>query len=160
MPLSFEVNFFLLPFRFNWDQSICTEVQDQDLQGALKAFEEDVDPKNLAYIKFHPSSQNPHSSFADESYRPPKELTHLKNSPVIEGKERLFESDQPKTNGVDQIKQQTVDLAGAHVKDTNLATIFAFLIFYAPKLPRRIEQKHECKQAYAPNFTSGLCVLL
>jgi len=96
---------------FNWDQSVCAEVQDQDLEGALKAFEEDIDPKNLAYIKYHPSSKNPHSDFADENYRPPKELAHLKNAPVIEGKEKLFESEEhEKTKATDQLKQQTIDL--------------------------------------------------
>lgn len=98
--------------RFSWDQSVCSEVQDQDLKGALKAFEDDVDPKNLAYIKFHPSSSDHHSDFAEESYRPPTELKHLKNAPLYEGKEKLYDSEEhAKAKATDQIKQ-TINIAG------------------------------------------------
>ncbi|CAL8095283.1 unnamed protein product [Orchesella dallaii] len=91
---------------FQWEQSICSEVQDQDLEGALKAFEEDIDPKNLAYIKYHPSS----TDFAEENYRPPKELKHLKNSPIIEGREKLFEPEEH-MKASEQFKQQALELA-------------------------------------------------
>lgn len=95
--------------RFNWDQSVCGEVQDQDLKGALKAFEDDVDPKNVAYIKFHPSSNN----YAEERYRPPSELTHLKYAPIVEGKEKMYDSEeQAKAKATDQIKQQTINIPG------------------------------------------------
>lgn len=30
-----------------------------------------MDPQNVAYVKFTPSSNNPHADFADEVYFPP-----------------------------------------------------------------------------------------
>lgn len=89
----FFSNFIL---RLEWDQPACMDVQDQDLQGALKLFEEDIDPRNLAYVKYHPSSRNPHSAFADESYKPPRDpSSHLKQGLVIEGREKFYDSDGP-----------------------------------------------------------------
>lgn len=48
---------------------------DQDLEGALKALESDgeLDPREVAIVKFTPSDTNPHADFADEVYYPPVE---------------------------------------------------------------------------------------
>lgn len=76
------------------DESVCIAVQDQDLEGA---FHEDVDPWNLAYIKYNPSAKNSHSEFADESYQPPKDLllNNLPKMDVVTGEQHLAKSDSP-----------------------------------------------------------------
>lgn len=57
----------------NWESSICADLQDQDLDGALKAFQEDEDPLNLAIVKYEPSVKDPETLYADELYLPPPE---------------------------------------------------------------------------------------
>lgn len=46
---------------------------DQDLEGVLKAYEgeDQINPENVAIIKFSPSAENPHAEYADEIYYPP-----------------------------------------------------------------------------------------
>ncbi|GJQ80345.1 hypothetical protein Trydic_g12218 [Trypoxylus dichotomus] len=58
-----------LPF----DVNACYHLVDQDLEGALKALEgeEQIDPKEVAIVKFTPSAENPNAQYADEVYYPP-----------------------------------------------------------------------------------------
>ncbi|KAI4461799.1 receptor-type tyrosine-protein phosphatase [Holotrichia oblita] len=58
-----------LPFEVN----ACYHLVDQDLEGALKALEgeEQVDPREMAVVKFSPSAENPNAQYADEIYYPP-----------------------------------------------------------------------------------------
>jgi len=89
------------------------DVQDQDLEGALKAFQEDIDPWNLAFIKFNPSSKNPHSDFADESYRPPKELSDLTSRDVVvtdTGRDVLAK-EPPPIRIQDRLRQPVLELS-------------------------------------------------
>lgn len=46
---------------------------DQDLEGALTALEgkDQLDPEEVAIVKFTPSAGNPHAEYADEIYYPP-----------------------------------------------------------------------------------------
>ncbi|XP_047490918.1 uncharacterized protein LOC125040410 [Penaeus chinensis] len=58
-----------------FDLSTCNGELDQDLEGAIRAIEgeelEQVDPRNLAIVRFTPSATDPHTDFADEVYFPP-----------------------------------------------------------------------------------------
>lgn len=58
-----------MPFEVN----ACYHLVDQDLEGALKALEgeEQVDPREMAVVKFSPSAENPNAQYADEIYYPP-----------------------------------------------------------------------------------------
>lgn len=55
-----------------FDNSVCVHLIDQDLEGALKSLETEdtIDPESMAYVKFTPSSNDPHAVFADEVYFP------------------------------------------------------------------------------------------
>jgi len=93
------------------DEAVCSDVQDQDLEGALKAFQEDIDPLNLAFIKYNPSAKNPHSDFADESYRPPKEVAYSNNGgEIVTGKE-LLAKESPKISLKDRLKHPVFELS-------------------------------------------------
>lgn len=99
---------------------MCLAVQDQDLEGALKAFQEDIDPWNLAFIKFSPSEKNPHSEFADETYRPPKELSHLPNEELVEGKQLLAKETPTPMRIQDKFRQPMIELsASGEISKTN-----------------------------------------
>ena len=54
----------------------------------MKAFQDEVDPMSLAFVKFTPSQSNPHPEFADELYLPPPALieTSAPASPQIDEK--------------------------------------------------------------------------
>lgn len=58
-----------------FDVNACSHLVDQDLEGALKALESqgELDPREVAIVKFTPSDSNPHADFADEIYYPPIE---------------------------------------------------------------------------------------
>lgn len=60
-----------MPFETN----ACSHLADQDLEGALKALEgqDQLDPREVAIVKYTPSVANPHADFADEVYYPPVE---------------------------------------------------------------------------------------
>lgn len=64
-----KVLFASLPFEVN----ACYHLVDQDLEGALKALEgeEQVDPREMAIVKYTPSAENPNAQYADEVYYPP-----------------------------------------------------------------------------------------
>ncbi|KAJ8970255.1 hypothetical protein NQ317_010499 [Molorchus minor] len=57
----------------NFEPDSCSHLADNDLEGVVKAFESDVelDPKDVAVIKYTPSVDNPHGAYADEVYYPP-----------------------------------------------------------------------------------------
>ncbi|XP_071546206.1 uncharacterized protein IA-2 isoform X3 [Panulirus ornatus] len=61
--------------KIEFDISSCNGDLDQDLEGALRAIEgeelEQVDPRDLAIVRFTPSATDPHSDYADEVYFPP-----------------------------------------------------------------------------------------
>ncbi|XP_074036254.1 tyrosine phosphatase IA-2 isoform X1 [Leptinotarsa decemlineata] len=56
-----------------FEPDACSHLSDNDLEGALKALEGQVelDPQEVAIIKYTPSVDDPHASFADEVYYPP-----------------------------------------------------------------------------------------
>ncbi|XP_076046373.1 tyrosine phosphatase IA-2 isoform X2 [Oratosquilla oratoria] len=60
--------------RANFEVAACNSELDQDLEGALRAIEseelEQVDPRDLAIVRFMPSATDPHSNYADEIYFP------------------------------------------------------------------------------------------
>ncbi|XP_021948185.1 uncharacterized protein LOC110845934 isoform X2 [Folsomia candida] len=92
------------------DESVCLVVQDQDLEGALRAFNKDVDPWNLAFIKFSPSAKNPHSDFADETYRPPKDLSYPNMGDAVNGRELLTEHSPGMQRLHEKIRQPVIQL--------------------------------------------------
>jgi hypothetical protein len=96
--------------RGDLDESVCSDVQDQDLEGALKAFQEDIDPLNLAFIKYNPSAKNPHSDFADESYRPPKDDSYSSNGELVTGKQ-LLAKESPQIKLQDRLKQPVLEFS-------------------------------------------------
>ncbi|XP_060528075.1 receptor-type tyrosine-protein phosphatase N2 [Cylas formicarius] len=53
----------------------CTHLTDNDLEGALKALEGQVElnPQEIAIIKYTPSAENEHTEYADEVYYPPSD---------------------------------------------------------------------------------------
>ncbi|CAG9817322.1 unnamed protein product [Phaedon cochleariae] len=67
----------------------CFHLSDNDLEGALRAIEGqvDLDPQEVAIIKYTPSVDDPHASYADEVYFPP-----LRNRPQEEVRERILPS--------------------------------------------------------------------
>ncbi|KAJ8957783.1 hypothetical protein NQ314_006496, partial [Rhamnusium bicolor] len=56
-----------------FEPDACSHLVDNDLEGALKALEGQVqlDPQEVAIIKYTPSVDDPHASYADEVYYPP-----------------------------------------------------------------------------------------
>lgn len=60
-------------FRTDFDLDSCIEFSDNDLEGALRALEgqEELNPQEVAIIKYTPSVDNPNADFADEVYYPP-----------------------------------------------------------------------------------------
>ena len=60
---------FSLPFEVNE----CSRLSDQDLEGAVRVLEseDEVDPREVAIVKFTPSAVNPNAQYADEIYYPP-----------------------------------------------------------------------------------------
>lgn len=64
-------------FSLTFDDNACSHLVDQDLEGALKALESegDLDPREVAIVKFTPSDTDPNADFADEVYYPPIEET-------------------------------------------------------------------------------------
>lgn len=77
--LPFNTKFDKISFNFSlsFDDNACSHLVDQDLEGALKALESegDLDPREVAIVKFTPSDTNPNADFADEVYYPPIEET-------------------------------------------------------------------------------------
>ncbi|XP_050310499.1 receptor-type tyrosine-protein phosphatase-like N [Anthonomus grandis grandis] len=65
---------YSLKNRLDFDLDACSDLSDNDLEGALRALEgqEQLDPQQVAIIKYTPSVDNPHASFADEVYYPPE----------------------------------------------------------------------------------------
>lgn len=61
----------------DFDPDSCAHLSDNDLEGALRALEgqEELDPQEVAIIKYTPSVDNPHANFADEVYYPPVDNT-------------------------------------------------------------------------------------
>ncbi|XP_066155636.1 receptor-type tyrosine-protein phosphatase N2 [Euwallacea fornicatus] len=66
---------YALREEMDFDLDSCIEFSDNDLEGALRAMEgqEELDPQEVAIIKYTPSVDNPHANFADEVYYPPME---------------------------------------------------------------------------------------
>ncbi|CAG9760558.1 unnamed protein product [Ceutorhynchus assimilis] len=64
---------FALKEQVDFDPDSCSHLSDNDLEGALRALEgqEELDPQEVAIIKYTPSVENPHANFADEIYYPP-----------------------------------------------------------------------------------------
>lgn len=56
-----------------FEPDACSHLVDNDLEGALKALEGQVqlDPQEVAIIKYTPSVDDPHAAYADEVYYPP-----------------------------------------------------------------------------------------
>ncbi|KAJ8912111.1 hypothetical protein NQ315_005447, partial [Exocentrus adspersus] len=56
-----------------FEPDACSHLVDNDLEGALKAMESQVqlDPQEVAIIKYTPSADNPHAAYADEVFYPP-----------------------------------------------------------------------------------------
>jgi hypothetical protein len=98
------------------DESVCLPVQDQDLEGALKAFQEDVDPWNLAFIKYKPSAKNYNSNFADETYRPPNEMSYPQNAKIIMGTEHLTKETPNGLRIQDKFRQPIIELSSSGKK--------------------------------------------
>lgn len=55
-----------------FEPDACSHLSDNDLEGALKALEGQVelDPQEVAIIKYTPSAEDPHAAYADEIYYP------------------------------------------------------------------------------------------
>lgn len=70
-------------FSVPYETNACSHLADQDLEGALKALEgqDQLDPREVAIIKYTPSAENPHSDYADEVYYPPidSEVERIRN---------------------------------------------------------------------------------
>ncbi|XP_039297087.1 uncharacterized protein LOC111044754 [Nilaparvata lugens] len=65
---------FALKSRTVYDRSVCNHLiknQDPAIEAIQNEVEMDMDPRNMAYVKFTPSRVNPHADFADEVYMPP-----------------------------------------------------------------------------------------
>ncbi|KAF7287318.1 hypothetical protein GWI33_001683 [Rhynchophorus ferrugineus] len=64
---------FTLKNQLEYELDSCSHLSDNDLEGALRALEGQVqlDPQEVAIIKYTPSVDNPHADFADEVYYPP-----------------------------------------------------------------------------------------
>lgn len=60
-------------FSMIFEPDACSHLVDNDLEGALKALEGQVqlDPQEVAIIKYTPSVDDPHAAYADEVYYPP-----------------------------------------------------------------------------------------
>lgn len=56
-----------------FEPNSCSHLSDNDLESALKALEGqiDLDPKEIAIIKYTPSAEDIHAPYADEVYYPP-----------------------------------------------------------------------------------------
>ncbi|GAB6020354.1 hypothetical protein CHUAL_003064 [Chamberlinius hualienensis] len=66
----------------HFDRTKCEENQDEDLERALQFLEakDDIDPKDVALIKFEPSLIDPDSEYGDELYIPSNDMySHLLN---------------------------------------------------------------------------------
>uniref|UniRef100_A0A1B6DJL1 Receptor-type tyrosine-protein phosphatase N2 n=1 Tax=Clastoptera arizonana TaxID=38151 RepID=A0A1B6DJL1_9HEMI len=65
---------YSMKIRTDYKPSVCENLKDQNLDAALKAIETDpnlqLDPHDMAYVKFTPSAVNPNTDFADEVYFP------------------------------------------------------------------------------------------
>lgn len=63
----------MINLRTDFDLDSCIEFSDNDLEGALRALEgqEELNPQEVAIIKYTPSVDNPNADFADEVYYPP-----------------------------------------------------------------------------------------
>ncbi|KAL0268125.1 UNVERIFIED_CONTAM: hypothetical protein PYX00_010191 [Menopon gallinae] len=63
-----------LRYEKEFDEGMCGDLVDEDLNGAVQAFEgdenTDVDPQTIAQVKFTPSFADPHAEYADEVYYP------------------------------------------------------------------------------------------
>lgn len=70
-----NLNLFSYIFIFSelFETNACSHLSDQDLEGALKALEgqDQLDPREVAIVKYTPSAENPHADYADEVYYPP-----------------------------------------------------------------------------------------
>lgn len=64
---------YTLKHEMDFEPDSCSHLSDNDLEGALRALEGQVqlDPQEVAIIKYTPSIDNPHADFADEVYYPP-----------------------------------------------------------------------------------------
>ncbi|XP_030751242.1 receptor-type tyrosine-protein phosphatase N2 [Sitophilus oryzae] len=64
---------YTLKHGIDFEPDSCSHLSDNDLEGALRALEGQVqlDPQEVAIIKYTPSVDNPHADFADEVYYPP-----------------------------------------------------------------------------------------
>lgn len=71
-----------------FDPNSCSHLSDNDLEGALKALEGqvDIDPREIAIIRYTPSVGDPHAKYADEVFYPP-----IKNQAQEELRERILE---------------------------------------------------------------------
>jgi len=90
----------------SWDTSVCADAVDQDLEGAMKAFQDEVDPMSLAFVKFTPSQSNPHPEFADELYLPPAPIeTSAPASPqVLQPAQDYLNNNANKATTLDKLK--------------------------------------------------------
>lgn len=65
-----------------FEDDVCSHLADQDLEGALKAMDvqDPIDPREVAIIKYTPSVDKAHGSYADEVYYPPSVDTSSRDS--------------------------------------------------------------------------------
>ncbi|KRT85383.1 tyrosine phosphatase, partial [Oryctes borbonicus] len=107
-----------LPFEVN----ACYHLVDQDLEGALKALEgeEQVDPREMAIVKFTPSAENPNAQYADEVYYPPvpDEKAAIRDIILPQDAIDIFDMEDPyadysvqKRTWIPQMRRRSVPLA-------------------------------------------------
>lgn len=72
----------------------------------MKAFQDEVDPMSLAFVKFTPSQSNPHPEFADELYLPPAPIeTSAPASPqVLQPAQDYLNNNAIKATTLDKLK--------------------------------------------------------
>lgn len=56
-----------------FEPNSCSHLSDNDLEGALRALEGqvEIDPREIAIIRYTPSVEDPHAKYADEVFYPP-----------------------------------------------------------------------------------------
>ncbi|CAG9860461.1 unnamed protein product [Phyllotreta striolata] len=64
---------YAIKHEMTFEPNSCSHLTDSDLEGALTALEGqvDLDPKEIAVIKYTPSIEDAHAPFADEVFYPP-----------------------------------------------------------------------------------------
>lgn len=78
----------------------CSHLSDNDLEGALKALEGqvEIDPREIAIIRYTPSVEDPHAKYADEVFYPP-----LRNPAQEQIREKILPPNAIDRNSIFQI---------------------------------------------------------